>query len=159
MRKQEITISGTVEFDGQEYDYRAVLRDPDKSARPSEVTDIDCEDGSPVPDGVDFEALEEFAMQNAELIDWCEQEGWQEEDTGGGCTALIHAPKGLIERITKADDPSVPQTMSEPVAVGLYNWNDEPLGELRIFKDGIDEWLTTGTSVREGVLAKSLRAK
>lgn len=144
MRKQEVTISGTVEFEGQEYDYRAVLRDRDNDARPSEVTDIDCADGSPIPDEVDFEALEELAMQNAELLDWCGREGWQEEDTGGGCTALIRAPEGLIQRITREDDPSMPQTMSEPVAFGLYNWIDELQGELRIFKGGIDEWLASG---------------
>ncbi len=144
MRKQESIISGTVEFEGQEYDYRAVLRDLDNDARPSEVTDIDCADGSPMPDGIDFESLEELAMQNAELIEWCGREGWQEEDTGGGCTALIRAPEGLIQRITKADDPSMPQTMSESVAVGLYNWNDELLGEIRVFQGGIDEWLKSG---------------
>jgi hypothetical protein len=144
MRKEEITISGTVEFEGEEYDYTAVLRDRRNNSRPSEVTDIDCADGSPVPDSVDFEALEELAMKNAELLDWCSREGWQEEDTGGGCSALIRAPQGLIQRITKEGDPTMPQTMSEPIAVGLYNWNDELLGEIRIFKGGIDEWIQSG---------------
>lgn len=144
MRKEEITISGTIEFEGEEYDYTAVLRDRCSDARPSEVTDIDCADGSPLPDEVDFDALEELAMKNAELLDWCAREGWQEEDTGGGCTALIRAPEGLIQRITKAGDPSMPQAMSEPVAAGLYNWNDELLGEIQIFKGGIDEWIASG---------------
>ena len=144
MRKEEITISGTVEFEGEEYDYTAVLRDRSNDAHPSEVTDIDCADGSPVPDSVDFEALEELAMKNAELLDWCAREGWQEEDTGGGCTALIRAPEGLIQRITKVNDPAIPQTMAEPVAFGLYNWSDELLGKIRIFKGGIDEWIESG---------------
>jgi hypothetical protein len=141
MRTESVTISGTVEFEGEEYDYTAILRDPCNDARPSEVTEIDCADGSTVPDSVDFETLEELAMENAQLLDWCEREGWEEEDTGGGCSALIRTPQGIIQRITKADDPSVPQTMSAPVAFGVYNRNDELQGEIRIFKGGIDEWI------------------
>ena len=141
MRTETVKISGTIELEGEEYDYTAILRDPCNDARPSEVTDIDCADGSPIPDEVDFDALEELAMQNALLLDWCAREGWEEEDTGGGCSALVRAPEGLIQRITKADDPAMPQTMSEPVAYGLYNWNDELLGEIRIFQGGIDEWI------------------
>ncbi len=144
MRKVEITINGTVEFCGREYDYRAVLRDPEHDATPSQVTDIDCSDGSPVPDEVDFETLEELAMQNAELLDWCEREGWIREDNGGGCSALIRAPTGIIERITREGDPSAPQTMSEPVAFGRYNWIDELFGAVRIFKGGINQWIKTG---------------
>jgi hypothetical protein len=143
MRAESVKISGTIEFGGEEYDYTAVLRDP-CNGRPSEVTDIDCADGSPVPDEADFEALQERAMKNAELRDWCAREGWQEEDAGGGCTALIRAPEGLIQRLTKADDTSMPQTMDEPVVFGLYNWNDELLGEVRIFNGGIDEWIQSG---------------
>ncbi|MBC8378492.1 MAG: hypothetical protein H8E62_04885 [Planctomycetes bacterium] len=144
MRTKTVKISGIVEYEGEEYDYTAILRDPSNDARPSEVTDIDCADGSPVPDTVDFEALEELAMDNAQLLDWCEREGWEEEDTGGGCTALIRAPQGFIQRITKAGDPSVPQTMTEPVAIGRYNMNDELIGEIQIFNAGIDEWLNVG---------------
>lgn len=144
VRTETVKISGTIEYEGEEYDYTAKLRDPDNDARPSEVTDIDCADGSPIPDSVDFEALEELAMQNAELLDWCAREGWQQEDTGGGCSALIRAPKGLIQRITKVNDPSMPQTMDEPVSVGLYNWNDELLGQIRVFQGGIDEWIESG---------------
>lgn len=145
MRAEAVTIRGIVEFEGGEYDYTAILRDPCDDARPSEVTDIDCADGTPVPDAVDFEALEELAMENARLLDWCAREGWEEEDTGGGCSALIRAPKGLIQRITKVNDPSMPQTMNESVTIGLYNWNDELLGETQQFSGGIDEWLQSGT--------------
>jgi hypothetical protein len=141
MRIEVVKISGTIEFEGEEYDYTAILRDPHNDARPSEVTDVDCADGSPIPDTIDFEQLEELAMKNAELLDWCSREGWEEEDTGGGCSALIRAPQGLIQRITKANDPSMPQTMSEAIAVGLYNWKDELQGEIKKFNGGIDEWL------------------
>jgi hypothetical protein len=144
MRTETVKISGIIEYEGEEYDYAAVLRDPCNDARPSEVTDIDCADGMPVPDTVNFEALEELAMKNAELLDWCAREGWEEEDTGGGCSALIRASKGLIQRITKAADPSMPQTMSEPIAFGEYDSDDKPLGDVRIFQGGIDEWLRYG---------------
>ena len=144
MRTETVKISGTIEHEGEEYDYTAILRDSDNEARPSEVTDIDCTDGSSVPDEVDFDALEELAMQNALLLDWCAREGWEEEDTGGGCSALIRAPQGLIQRMTKATDPSMPQTMSEAIAVGLYNWNDELQGEIKKFDGGIDEWIQSG---------------
>jgi hypothetical protein len=157
MRKTETRISGTVEFDGQEYDYRAVLRDPDSDTRPSEVTDIDCADGTPVPDEVDFEALEDLAMQNAELVEWCEQEGWQEEDAGGGRSALIRAPEGLIQRITREGDYSMPQTMVEPVAIGRYGKNDRLLGEIQIFKGGINEWLTDGSASEKSPYADTIR--
>ena len=144
MRTETVTISGIIEYEGEEYDYTAILRDPCNDARPSEVTDIDCADGLPVPDTVDYEALEELAMENARLLDWCGREGWEEEDTGGGCSALIRAPEGMIQRITKADDPSMPQTMSESIAVGKYDSADNLLGEVRIFQGGIDEWLQRG---------------
>ena len=144
MRTETVKISGIIEYEGEEYNYTAILRDPCNDARPSEVTDIDCADGSPVPDEVGFEALEELAMKNAELLDWYAREGWEEEDTGGGCSAMIRAPKGMIQRITKADGPSVPQTMSEPIAFGEYDSADNLLGEVRIFQSGIDEWLQRG---------------
>jgi hypothetical protein len=137
-------ISGTIEFEGEEYDYTAILRDPCKEALPDEVTDIDCADGKPVPDSVDFEKLEELAMNNAQLLDWCRREGWQEDHSVAGRSALIRAPEGLMQRITKEDGLSAPQTMSEPVIFGLYNWNDELLGKIRTFKGGIDEWIKSG---------------
>lgn len=144
MRTVQATISGTVEFEGNEYDYTAILRDPHKDPRPSEVTDVDCADGTPVQDTVDFEKLEELAMDNALLLDWCEREGWEEEDTGGGCSAFIRAPTGLIQRITKVNDPTAPQTMGDPIIVGLYNLKDEQVGETQTFAGGIDEWIASG---------------
>lgn len=71
MITESVKICGTIEFEGEEYDYTAILRDPSNSFRPSEVSDIDCADGSPVPDSVDIEALEELAFANAFLLDWC----------------------------------------------------------------------------------------
>lgn len=95
----------------------------------------------PVPEGVDFEALESLAMNNAYLLDWCEREGWELEDSGGGCSALIRQDGALVRRITRAEDPSAPQTMREPVMVGLYDaGTDRPVNsECRTYPGGIDE--------------------
>ena len=48
-----------------------------------------------------------------------------------------------MQRIT-TEGATVPQTMSEPVVFGLYNWADELQGEVRTFKGGIDEWIQSG---------------
>jgi len=47
----------------------------------------------------------------------------------------------VTTRITRADDPSVPQSMGEPVAIGRYDKDDHLLGEVRTFKGGINEWI------------------
>jgi len=140
------TIKGLIEFEGEEYDYRAEICDPYKDARPDRVTDIDRADGTPVPEGVDFEALESLAMENAQLLDWCEREGWEVEDSGGGCSALIRMDGALVRRITRVEDPSAPQTMREPVGVGLYNAESEVLVNpgCRVYPGGIDEMLGAG---------------
>jgi len=144
MRTENVTISGTVEFEGNEYDYTAILRDPCNDACPSEVTDIDCADGSPIPVSVDFEALEELAMENASLLDWCQQEGWQVDRSVEGRTALIRAPDGVIQRVTNIGGLAEPQTMGEPIVFGLYNWSDQLVGETQTFVGGFDEWIASG---------------
>jgi hypothetical protein len=137
------TIKGLIEFAGEEYDYRAEICDPYKDAWPDHVTDIDRADGKPVPEGVDFEALESLAMENAQLLDWCEREGWEVEDSGGGCSALIRQDGALVRRITRVEDPSTPQTMGEPVRVGLYNAESETPANPGswVYPGGIDEML------------------
>ena len=141
MKKQ---FTGSVEYKGVEYDYTAVIYTGDDAyTYPDKITDLDRADSEPLDESL-WEEVEAFAMENAHLVEWCEREGWEEEDTGGGCSALIRAAKGIIKRITKADDPSAPQTMSEPVAFGRYNRSDELQGKIQIFKGGIDEWLRHG---------------
>jgi hypothetical protein len=96
-----------------------------------------------VPEDVDFEALESLAMDNAQLLDWCERNGWEVEDSGGGCSALIRQDGALVRRITRVEDPSAPQTMGEPARVGLYNAESGVLGNLGcwVYPGGIDEML------------------
>lgn len=143
MRTETITIRETLEYEGEEYDYTAVLRDPRQDARPSEVTEIDRADGAPVPDDIDFEALKELALEHALLTEWCEQAGWEEEDSGGGCSALIKEKDGVVWRISRDGDPRAPQTLREPVAVGTYNAEDDlpASGCCRVCPGGIDEMI------------------
>jgi hypothetical protein len=77
------TIKGLIEFEGEEYDYRAEICDPYKDAWPDRITDVDRADGTPVPEDVDFDALESLALNHAQLLDWCELEGWEVVDPGG----------------------------------------------------------------------------
>jgi len=69
MRTETVTIQGLITYNGEEYDYTAILRDSYEEGRPDEVTDIDCADGTPLPDSADFEILEHLALQNAYLMD------------------------------------------------------------------------------------------
>ena len=141
MKKQ---FTGSVEYKGVEYDYTAVIYTGDDAyTYPDQITDLDRADREPLDESL-WEEVEVFALENAHLVEWCEREGWQIEDTGGGCSALFRAPQGMIQRITKAADPSAPQTMSEPIAFGRYNRSDELQGEIRILNGGVDEWLCIG---------------
>ncbi|MEA2067798.1 MAG: hypothetical protein U9P12_01240 [Verrucomicrobiota bacterium] len=141
MKKQ---FTGSLEYKGIEYDYTAVIyTGSDAYAYPDQITDLNRLDREIIDEDI-WEEVEAFALENAYLVEWCETEGWNEEDTGGGCSALTRAPTGIIQRITKADDPSVPQTMKDSIAVGFYNWNDELLGGCRIFQGGIEEWIELG---------------
>jgi hypothetical protein len=141
MKKQ---FTGSFEFKGIEYDYTAVIHTgDDANAYPDTITDLDRSDQVLIEED-SWEEVEAYALENARLVEWCEREGWNEEDTGGGCSSLIRAPAGRIQRITKVADPSVPQTMEEPIVVGLYNWNDELLEELQVYEGGIDQWIQSG---------------
>ncbi len=138
------TISGIIEFNGEEYDYKAEIGVRGKDYHPDRITDLDCADGTALPDEIDYEALEALAMENAQLLDWCEREGWELEDTGGGCSAFSRTRNGSTQRITKADDPIVPQTMTDPIIVGLYDHSDTSTGEPRHYSGGIDGWIASG---------------
>lgn len=137
-------FTGSFEFKGIEYDYTAVIHTADDAyTYPDQITDLDRADREPINDDI-WEEVEAFAMENARLVEWCEKEGWNEEDTSGGCSALIRAPTGLIQRITQVSNPAAPQDMTEPIVVGLYNWNDELLEDLQAYQGGIDQWIHSG---------------
>lgn len=141
MKKQ---FTGSVEYKDVEYDYTAVIYTGDDAhAYPDKITDLDRADGEPLDENI-WEEVEALALENAQLVEWCEREGWRAYSDTAGWSALIRAPEGLPQRLTRAEAPSMPQTMSEPVAFGVYNWADELLGEIRIFKGGIDEWIQSG---------------
>ena len=141
-------IEGIIEYKGEEYDYTAVLQASERDYMPERVTDLDRADGEPMSDSEseDFETMADLALENARLLDWCERNGWEIEDTGGGCNALVKntGPKTCC-RVTRANDPSMPQTFSEPILAGKYGMDDRPAeGAPKTYAGGIDEMLRTG---------------
>lgn len=141
------TIAGTIEYKGEEYDYTAVLQASERDYMPEKVTDLDRADGEPMADAEseEFEEMADLALENARLLDWCERNGWEIEDTGGGCTALLkQTGAGTYYRVTRADNPSMPQTFTDPVMAGTYNADGYLAGTPAIFAGGIDEMLRSG---------------
>jgi len=155
MKKQ---FFGLFEYKGVEYDYTAVVYSGDDAyVYPDQITDLDRADGEPLDDDT-WEEAEFIALKNAYLVEWCEREGWEEEDTGGGCFALTkNGRDGTITRITRANDPSVPQIMGEPVSIGRYDQNDQLLGEIQFFKGGINGWLSEQYEQGNSAYADSIR--
>ena len=142
------TVKGLIVFNEVEYEYSAQIQDKDDDHLPEKVLDLDRADGEPMSDeeSENFEDIADLALENAGLLDWCERNGWQVEDTGGGCSALIkQVGKKLLRRITKADDPSAPQTFKDPIAAGQYDANDRLIeGSLKTYPGGIDELISAG---------------
>lgn len=141
------TFEGIIEYKGEEYDYTAVLQASERDYMPERVTDLDRADGEPMSDAEskEFEAMADLALENARLLDWCERNGWEIEDTGVGCSALLkEIGPGIFCRVTRANDPSMPLTFADPVMAGKYDENDRLMGETVIFAGGIDEMLRSG---------------
>lgn len=142
------TVKGLIVFNEVEYEYSAQISDKDEDHLPEKVTDFDRADGEPMSDdeSENFEDMADLALENARLLDWCERNGWQVEDTGGGCSALIkQASPKLLRRITKADDPSAPQTFKDPITVGQYDSDDRLIdGSLKTYPGGVDELISDG---------------
>jgi hypothetical protein len=114
---------------------------------PERVTDLDRADGQSMSneETEEFEAMADLALENARLLDWCECNGWEIEDTGGGCSALLKETEpGTWCRVTRADDPGLPQTFTDPILAGKYDENGRLMGKTAIFAGGIDEMLRSG---------------
>ncbi len=156
MKKQ---FSGSFEYKGVEYDYTAVIYSgEDAYMYPDKIIDLDRADREPLTDDV-WEEVEDISLRNAYLIEWCEQEGWDEKETGGGgCSVLIKTgDAGIITRITKVNDLSAPQMMGEPVAIGKYDSDDRLLGEIQMFKGGINEWIADPSISERSSYADTIR--
>ena len=142
------TIEGIIEYKGEEYDYTAVLQASERDYMPERVTDLDRADGRPMLDeeSEEFEAMSDLALENAQLLNWCEHNGWEIEDTGGGCSALLkEIGAGTFCRVTRANDPSMPQTFTEPILAGKYDADDRLMaGKAATYHGGIDEMLRSG---------------
>lgn len=138
------TIDGEFAFKGKQYKYTADCEERGKDWFPGRIAELDRADGETL-DGVDYEAVEEAAMAHAWLVNWCEDRGWEIEDSGGGCSALIREREGKVIRITKADDPTAPQSMDEPVKLGVYAADDDAQAiEEACFAGGISEIMASG---------------
>lgn len=154
MKKQ---ISGSIEYKEVEYDYTAVIYTGDEAhTYPDQITDLDRADGEPLNDEV-WEAIEMIALANAQLVEWCEKEGWREEHIGTGHYMLSRTEKGITTRIVGAREPVLPQSMGEPVVVSKYNSADELLGKSQIFKGGINEWIADPSVSRWSPYADTIK--
>jgi hypothetical protein len=60
-----LIVSGQVAFDGVEYDYSVRCEKRGEDWCPHRVTDLDGADGSPLEESLDFEAIEELALEDA----------------------------------------------------------------------------------------------
>jgi len=137
-----MSVEGLIEFQGEDYVYTAQCEPRGKDWYPDRITALDRAD-STVLDVSDYEALEAFALQNAWLMQWCSDHGWEIEDSGGGCSALLREHNRRIVRMTKDDDPTAPQTMDEPVLLGIYADLDDDSPELSTFLGGITEIISS----------------
>lgn len=141
------TVEGVIEYKGEEYDYTAVLQASKRDYMPERVTDLDRADGESMSDAEseEFEAMVDLALENARLLDWCERTGWEIEDTGGGCSAMLkQTGVGTCCRVTRVNDPSMPQTFTDPVMAGIYDADGHLVGKPVIFAGGVDEMLRSG---------------
>jgi len=139
-------IEGSIEFEGEEYEYTAICEQRGQDWYPDRIAALDRADGA-VLDVEDYEALEAFAMQNAWLLDWCDDHGWQIEDSGGGRSALVRKRNGKIVRIERSGEPSAPQTLDEPVLLGINANSSDVAPEQVMFPSGISE-IMSGPSKR-----------
>ncbi len=141
-----------------EYEYTAIIHTGDDAyIYPDRIIDLERTDREPLDDD-HWEEVEAFALANAQLVEWCEKEGWAEEDTGGGCSSLIkNNEAGGVTRITRANDPSAPQYMAEAVVVGRYDKNDRRVGSIQTFRGGINEWIADPSVSRWSPYADTIK--
>lgn len=57
----------------------------------------------------------------------------------------------------KANDPSAPQILSEPVAIGAYDSNDQLIGAVKIFKGGVNDWIADPSVSRWSSYADTIK--
>ncbi len=162
------TIKGVIKYchkrDWKDYKYEVGLNE----GGDGEVIKITTVRGASVPDAVDIKTLEELALGNASLLDWCEREGWVISCPGTsegsitrrknkclqriykGIGLMTGAPQMMTELRNRATHRRVetvagaPQTMTEPVRICWFDGNSCMIGETLAFQGGITEWLSLG---------------
>lgn len=153
MKKQ---FTGAFELKGIEYDYTAIIHSgEDAYIYPDEITDLDRIDREPIDEEI-WEEVEFVALQNADLVEWCEKEGWKEEDVGNGNTMLSRSERGIITRIVGASVPVVPKSMCEPVVISQYDQDDKVLGKAKVLRGGINEWIVDPAVSRWSSYSKTI---
>ncbi len=136
-------ICGSIVFGGEEYEYTARCEMRGSDWYPDRITALDRADGQTL-EVEDYDALEDFAMSNAWLLDWCDANGWEitYDDDKSRLTKTF--PTGISRCITTVNNDSAPQTMTEPVSVSSKTVNGPSL-ESFSFPGGIDEMLSDET--------------
>ena len=71
-----------------------------------------------------------------QIKDWADARNFVAIDTGGGCDALEHKLGGRYYiLITASEEPSIPESMDEPIMVGFYEEDDcQVLAALTVYQ-------------------------
>ncbi len=138
------TVKGIIRpgrtFDWKDYDYEVQLDEKGSG----QVIELTGKRGAVVPETVDVRALEEMAIGNALLRDWCEREGWTISRPRDWGDSIWRRKNKCVQRISGATLQNAPQTMTEPVEICWFDGGSNVVGELLHFKGGINEWLSRG---------------
>ena len=66
--------------------------------------------------------LDATTRRSDPVVALAQEYGWTVVSTGGGCEALSRElGGGLSMLVTEPDDPSIPVSLTSPVALGLYS--------------------------------------
>ena len=85
-----------------------------------------------------------LVQENARLLKWCRDEGWQLYPPDTEPLGFSRCLDGYIQWISKADSLEPPETISDPIVVQLMNFVEELIGEPVYYKGGVDQFLGSG---------------
>jgi hypothetical protein len=125
-------------FNWKDYKYEVQLNEDGSN----QVIKITTTRGTAVPDTIDIKTLEDLALANAALLDWCEREGWNIGRSGAAKASITKKMGKKRHRIFKPMGAGAPQTMTEPVHIGLFDRDSNSIGKILFFEGGINEWLS-----------------
>jgi len=117
MKLQDVLADGT----------RVVAISPLEWDALATATEIAFEDEDPIPTGMRAVAASLYAEFHVSPMTL--PKGWEETETGGGCTALHKDGNGAEMFITTCLDPRAPSRLSEQSVLGIYRTGDNANGE------------------------------